>query len=161
MIFVTLGTDLPFERLLKVVDAWAGENGVRDIFAQIGRGTWKPENIDSVPFLCPLEFKQRFQAAELIIAHAGMGTILSALQYGKPILIMPRRASLGEDRNEHQLATARRMHVMKKVHVAFNEMELQVHLQNLDGLVSSAMIGPYASQSLLDAIHQFIFSESC
>ena len=47
-------------------------------------------------------------AAAAIVAHAGMGTILTALETGKRLLVMPRRAALGEHRNDHQLATVSR-----------------------------------------------------
>ena len=58
--------------------------------------------------MSPKECTDRMVAADAIIAHAGMGTILTALEMGKPLLVMPRRAELGEHRNDHQLATAMR-----------------------------------------------------
>ncbi len=60
------------------------------------------------------------QAATAIVAHAGMGTILTALEMGKPLLVMPRRAALGEHRNDHQLATASRFAELGRVKVAFS-----------------------------------------
>ncbi|MDB6172537.1 MAG: Beta,4-galactosyltransferase CpsIVG [Chthoniobacteraceae bacterium] len=156
MIFVTVGSDLPFERLLKTVDRWAAETGCKEIFAQIGSSRWTPKHIDCLPFLPPSIFKERFRTADLIVAHAGMGTILSALFYEKPILVMPRRASLGEDRNEHQLATARRMQALGKAHVAFDDAEMLSRLQNLNALVTAPKIGPYAGEDLLNALREFI-----
>ena len=38
MIFVTVGTDSPFDRLMQVVDEWAAASGRTDVFAQIGEG---------------------------------------------------------------------------------------------------------------------------
>src|SRR6478609_8996096 len=122
MIFVTVGTDQPFDRMLKVIDSWAAERGRTDLFAQIGAGGWEPRAIPFANFLSPPDFKERFNQARVIVAHAGMGTILSALHYGKPILVMPKKASLGEQRNEHQLATARRMMSLGNVTVAFDEI---------------------------------------
>ena len=61
----------------------------------------------------------------MIVAHAGMGTIISAMQHQKPIIIFPRIAALGEHRNEHQMATAKKMKELGYVHVAFNEKELK------------------------------------
>lgn len=157
MIFVTVGTDLPFDRMMKVVDRWAKENDRRDVFAQIGEGGWEPEFIPFARFLDPVEFKERFQAARVIVAHAGMGTILSALHYGKPILVMPKRASLGEQRNEHQLATARRMMELGKIDVAFDEEELRARLDRVDELTSRWRISPYAGPELIQGIRDFIF----
>jgi UDP-N-acetylglucosamine transferase subunit ALG13 len=158
MIFITVGTDQPFDRMLKVIDSWAQERGHSDLFAQIGEGGWEPKAIPFTHFLNPVEFKERFSEASIIVAHAGMGTILSALHFGKPILVMPKKASLGEQRNEHQLATAQRMMSMGNVHVAFDEQELRQKLDHLEELLPQKKISPFASDSLVHGIRQFVFS---
>jgi len=158
MIFVTVGTDLPFDRLVRVVDSWAAATGRDDVFAQIGYGGWEPSHIRFTKFLKPPEFIERFNSASMIISHAGMGTILSALHYGKPILVMPKRASLREHRNEHQLATARHMKEMARVNVAFDETELRQQLDQIHTLLPSRQIGSHASDSLIQGLKQFIAS---
>ena len=125
MIFVTVGTELPFDRLIGVVDAWAGRTKRADVFAQIGDSYKRPLHIGYKTFIEPAEFARRFAEAQVIVSHAGMGTILSALQFQKPIVVMPRRAALQEHRNEHQLATARRLAALGKITVAFDEAELR------------------------------------
>jgi UDP-N-acetylglucosamine transferase subunit ALG13 len=156
MLLVTVGTDLPFNRLVRTVDDWAAKNGRTDVFAQIGETDWKPAHIAHTKFIEPVDFNKRFAEADIIIAHAGMGTILSALKWGKPLVVMPRRASLGEQRNEHQLATAKHLLALGKVTVAFDEHELLSHLENLASLSSKPPIGPHASQSLISSINTFI-----
>lgn len=158
MIFVTVGTDLPFDRMVRIIDAWAGENPRREVFAQIGEGGWEPHNIRFTNFLQPPEFVEHFKAASVIVSHAGMGTILSALHHRKPILVMPKMASLGEHRNEHQLATARRMMELGNVNVAFDETELRARLDRLEDLKQPKAIGRSASDSLLDGLRNFIFA---
>ncbi len=157
MIFITVGTDQPFDRMVKVIDAWAGERGRCDLFAQIGAGGWEPRNMAFANFLSPSDFKEHFQQASVIVGHAGMGTILSALNYGKPILVMPKKASLGEQRNEHQLATARHMMGLGTVTVAFDETELREKLDQLDTLIPREKIPPVATGPLIDGLRQFIF----
>lgn len=157
MIFITVGTDQPFDRMVKVVDAWAAERGRTDLFAQVGAGGWEPKSIPFTNFLNPVEFGEHFAAARVIVAHAGMGTILSALHQGKPILVMPKMAKLGEHRNEHQLATARQMMNMGNVTVAFDEAELREKLDHIDELLPKEKIAPVASGPLIDGIHRFIF----
>ena len=156
MLFVTVGTDQPFDRLVKVVDAWARQRDRRDVFAQIGHGGWRPEFIPHAEFLNPAEFKQRFASADCIIGHAGMGTILSALHQGKPIVVMPKRASLGEHRNEHQLATAQRFKELGSVQVALDEAELVGKLDQLGQFSRPEKIRPYASDTLISALRSFI-----
>lgn len=156
MIFVTVGTDGPFDRLVKAVDRWAGEHGRTDVVAQIGRSDLQPRFMRSHQFLDPPQFAEYFASAEFVIAHAGMGTILSALRYGKPLVVMPRRATLGEQRNEHQLATARRLLELGKVTVAFDEGELRMRLAQVHELQAKAAIGPYAEPRLIAGIREFI-----
>jgi UDP-N-acetylglucosamine transferase subunit ALG13 len=158
MIFLTVGTDMPFDRMVKVVDRWASESGRNDIFAQIGQGGWEPRNIRFANFLKPPDYVQIFSSATVVISHAGMGTILSALHHGKPILVMPKRASLGEHRNEHQLATARWMMDMGKVNVAFDEEQLRHRLDHLDELKAARKISSFASDDLVSGIRDFINS---
>jgi UDP-N-acetylglucosamine transferase subunit ALG13 len=117
VIFLTVGTQLPFDRLVRAVDAWAGARagsgqGGAEVFGQIadpGPAGYRPRHFEWVADLDPLAFEARFRAAGHIVAHAGMGTIIGALGAGKPLLVMPRRAHLGEQRNDHQFATVRRL----------------------------------------------------
>lgn len=156
MIFVTVGTDSHFDRMVRVIDAWVSESGRNDVFAQIGCNGEAPSAMPFARILNPREFKERFMAAKVIIGHAGMGTILSALHHGKPILVMPKKASLGEHRNEHQMATAQHLMRMGKINVAFDELQLRKKLEIIDDLIPKASILPVASGPLVGEIHRFI-----
>ena len=156
MIFVTVGTQLPFDRLISAVDAWAGRTGRRDILAQIGPSELRPEFLEYRPFLSPTEFSRHFASAELVIAHAGMGSILTAMSQGKPILVMPRYASLNEHRNDHQLATARRFKELDRILVAMDAQELDAQLSRLESIPTASRIGLYASSELLAAVRAFL-----
>ena len=125
MIFVTVGVQLPFDRLIRAVDDWAGHHGRHDIVAQAGTSAFKPRHIDVRQTLVPTEFRRFVEQAELIVAHAGMGSIITALELGKRIVVMPRRAALGEHRNDHQLSTARYMAEQNLVTVADSAEDLR------------------------------------
>ena len=88
MIFVTIGTQLPFDRLIKIIDELAPQLN-EEVVAQVYQCGFTPQNIKTVDFLAPDEFNTLFDKARLIISHAGMGTILSALQKDKPIIVFP------------------------------------------------------------------------
>ena len=156
MIFVTVGAQMPFDRLVRTVEQWAKETGREDVFAQIGPTEWVPEHVKWTRFLTSEEFFEKFAAADTVVAHAGMGTILSALQRKKSILVMPRRGDLRETRNDHQVATAKRLHDLGKIEVALDEKELLEKLNALDQLEEPQTIGPYASPELIQAIREFI-----
>lgn len=123
MIFVTVGEQLPFDRLVRAIDEWAGLSG-HEVFAQTGRTDLMFKHIAHKHFLDHNEYRARFLSADLVVAHAGMGTIISAIEMCKPILVMPRLAALGEVRSDHQLATAKKIYSLGYASVAYDEKEL-------------------------------------
>ncbi|HEY6048519.1 MAG TPA: glycosyltransferase, partial [Sphingomicrobium sp.] len=83
MILVAVGTQFPFDRLVETVDKWAATSGA-EVIGQIGPSTYKPAHLNARAFIRPDEFQALLDKAELLIAHCGMGSILSALSRGKP-----------------------------------------------------------------------------
>lgn len=162
MIFLTVGTQLPFDRLVAAVDAWAAEYPKTQIFGQIaepGPDGYRPRHFPWVAHLDPAAFKTRFEAADQIIAHAGMGTIISALTAGKPLMIMPRRAHLDEHRNDHQQATVQYYGTRPGIHAVFEAQEVHARLENFTQMQGTAEhIGPYADPQLTDTLRKLILS---
>jgi UDP-N-acetylglucosamine transferase subunit ALG13 len=156
VIFVTVGAQMAFDRLVMAVDAWAGEHGRGDVIAQIGPSEREPRHLRWVPFMDPPEFRRMCEEATAIVAHAGMGSIITALELGKPLLIMPRRGDLRETRNDHQIATARRFSELRHVSVAWDETELPARLDDIESGSERVRIGAYASPRLLAAVRAFI-----
>ena len=134
VIFVTVGGQLPFDRLVRAVDQWAFQEGRTDVFAQIGESSKPPTHIEWQRFLAPPDFQSKAREAEVIIAHAGMGSILTALEFGKPIVLMPRRKHLGEHRNDHQWATVKHLSQDVGIVVAEDEDALIAELDRLGEL---------------------------
>lgn len=159
MIFVTVGAQMPFDRMVRAVDEWAGERRRQDVFAQIGPTDWQPGHVRWTKFLQPPEFAERVAEAKIIVAHAGMGSIITAMTTGKPILVMPRRGDLRETRNDHQVATAKRFQELGRVAVAFDENELKDRLDRLEEVAAAGQVGPWASETLLAEVRAFISGE--
>ncbi len=139
MIFVTVGAQMPFDRMIRTVDDWAGQRSRHDVFAQIGPSEYRPRYIQYSSFINPGQFYENLERADTIVAHAGMGTIISAVERRKPILVMPRRSDLGETRNDHQIATARQFEALKFVEVAMDEQALFLKLDLLDQVRAAAV----------------------
>ena len=158
MIFVTIGTQEPFDRLLKAVDEMVPDFENEEFIVQGSIKTYRPVNFTMVDFMDPMEFKKNFDNAGLIISHAGMGTILSAMIKTKTLLILPRMVKYGEHRNEHQLATAKKFSKLNYINVAKNEDQLKMMLsrENRKKLISSKKIGEYASADLVNSIRNFL-----
>lgn len=156
MIFITVGTDHSFDRLVKAVDQWAATHERHDFYAQVGRHAWKPNFIPFVEMMPHAELLDCIQSAELIISHAGMGTILSAIKFRKKIIVLPKQAKLGEHRNDHQMATCRRLLNHSIANIAFTESEIFQMLEHPESLIISADSIPRSNNSLIEGIRNFI-----
>lgn len=156
MIFVVVGTQEPFDRLIKWIDDWSAKTGYHDILAQIASSSYKPKNFDWFDFIPINQFDEKFKEADLIVSHAGMGTIISALQYNKPIIVMPRLAKFREHRNDHQLATANSFSKAGYVKSVYSEDELYTALRERDSIKPVPPISNYASEELLGTIRNFL-----
>jgi UDP-N-acetylglucosamine transferase subunit ALG13 len=152
MIFVTVGTQGHFDRLIRTVDEWAGLRGSTNVFAQTGPSDYRPKHIHAKPFIDPTEFRKCVESATIVIAHAGMGSIITALEFGKQIIVMPRRGDLGEHRNEHQVATAKRFAEQGRIVVAFNEQELLETMDQLKVFHETERLSAQASPHLIATI---------
>lgn len=155
-IFVVTGTQEPFDRMVRAIDKWAVTQNKHEIFAQIASADYHPVSFESTGFISPEKFDAYFKGADLIVSHAGMGTIISALSNAKPIIVMPRLALYHEHRNDHQLATAKSFEQMGYVKVAYTEEELVTYLNSPQNIKPSPAIGKEASKELLSFLGNFI-----
>ncbi len=160
MIFVTVGVQLPFDRLIRAIDAWAGTRARSDVVAQVGASSYRPANIQAKAQFSPDEFRAHVDGAKLVVAHAGMGSIITALEIGKPIIVLPRQAALNEHRNDHQLATARYMEEQNLVRVAKSEEHLVRLLDEWQDSGPPARISEYADSELVARVSAFIAERS-
>lgn len=155
MIFVTVGMQLPFDRLIKAMDKLAPKLGC-EIFAQIGRTDYVPSNMHWVDVLDASEFEAKVSRADVVVSHAGIGSILAAQRNSKPLVILPRRASLLEHRNDHQMATINAIQDRRGIFSIQEESELETAIENGGKFDSSKIESAQASPSLRVAIEQFI-----
>ena len=162
MIFYTLGTQLSFGRMTRAVDDWCAARGRDDVFGQIsdpGEDGYRPRNFEWVDRIAPSDFDDRFNSADFIIAHAGMGSIITAQDLNKLIVVMPRRAHLNEHRNDHQYETVRHLAGRPGLLVAMDDSELPDILDEAVKLApewAARAASPYADPGLIDAIRREI-----
>lgn len=160
-VFATVGTQLPFDRLLLALDTWAALNPGVPVLAQTGRTTRVYANLTTVPQMDQARFAAAVTKARVVVAHAGMGTILTALELGKPLILMPRRADLGEHRNDHQRDTATEMRRLSTVTVVEDSISLCAALQHClltDPGRTQGRSG-IASPALIEALRGFIHDD--
>ncbi|CAH7057019.1 Glyco_tran_28_C domain-containing protein [Vibrio chagasii] len=84
-ILVTVGT-FKFDGLIKTVDNLA-LNNFHSFTCQIGSGEYKPKNCNWFDYSS--EFDSFVQDADLVITHAGAGTVYGLLEKNKNIIVIP------------------------------------------------------------------------
>lgn len=147
---------MPFDRLIRAVDGWARRTGRADLFAQIGESAYWPSCFRAVPSLTPEQFEERVRSATAVVSHAGTGTIITALRLGKPLLVLPRRAELGETRNDHQIATAAHFEQSGHVLLASDETQILDRLDQVERFRPSAHLDLDAAPELIERIRGFL-----
>ena len=134
MIFVTVGSMFPFDRLIRTVDELVRDGVITDpVEAQIGDGSYEPKHTPFVRFLGKPDYEAKLKRCDAIIAHAGAGTIALALEHQKPLLVLPRQKKFAEHVNDHQIPTARKFAELEHVLVAAEAEDIAKQLPKLHG----------------------------
>jgi len=157
MIFLTVGTLFPFDRLVRAVDD-AVASGVieQPVFAQIGRTKFVPKNIEYVEVIDKHTFDNKVTASDYIISHAGIGSITMALENAKPLLVMPRMKRYREHVNDHQVVTARKFEELGHILVAYDARDLPEGMRKLKNFIPrERKVNP---EAVVDRIRRFLNS---
>ena len=157
VILVTIGSLFPFDRLIRVMDRMRPSWPEQSFLAQIGHGSYEPANMPFKRMIDAGEFTRAVRSSRLIIAHAGMGSVIAAMEARVPIVILPRRMELGEHTTDHQMATARWLDGKPGIHVAFDDADLAKtidHALSLDSELSGVPVT--APDKFIAKIRSFI-----
>ncbi|HOJ32340.1 MAG TPA: glycosyltransferase [Candidatus Hydrogenedentes bacterium] len=106
MIYVTVGTlFLDFARLINEMDRIAEMSGER-VVAQIGLSKTIPKHCEYFDFKPREEVLALQSEARVIVTHAGIGSVLDALEARRPLLVVPRLKKFREHLTDHQIELA-------------------------------------------------------
>lgn len=156
MIFVIVGSQkFPFERLLREVDRLIETGEItQEVFAQIGVSEFEPEHMRWQRFLDKNAFDDTINRCDLVITHAGEGSIMTGLLMGKNVIAVPRYARLGEHVSDHQLEIARALAKQNCIRNVEDIRELGEAIRSLD----THPLSPYQSgrQTILRTIRDFV-----
>jgi UDP-N-acetylglucosamine--N-acetylmuramyl-(pentapeptide) pyrophosphoryl-undecaprenol N-acetylglucosamine transferase len=118
VIFATVGTHgQPFTRFL---DALAGLDD--DVVVQYGHNAAPAGVREAVAFMPFDELNARMREADVVVTHAGVGSVLCAREAGHVPVVVPRLHSFGEHVDDHQLelvaALAKDGHVVPVMNIS-------------------------------------------
>jgi UDP-N-acetylglucosamine transferase subunit ALG13 len=107
MIFLTVGTNhARFDRLLAAFDDWDGHE---ELVVQHGPSPVRPAHARCAEFLSFEESVELIDAARVVVTHAGVGSVLLALEHEKRPVVVARLHRFGEAVDDHQQAFAARL----------------------------------------------------
>lgn len=161
MIFVTVGNHFQeFERLLRKVDEIAPRIS-HEIVIQKGYSKYVPRNMkyfDFVPMNAAMEYIQR---SDLVISHAGIGTIILCKENGIPLIIFPRRKKFGEHGTDHQMEIAQVLEERgdKNIYIVYEENQLEGKIVEVVGKKEIVHAENSGKENLIRTIKEFI--EAC
>jgi UDP-N-acetylglucosamine transferase subunit ALG13 len=138
MIFLTVGTseEFPFDRLIRAVDHGVERGQItQPVFGQIGKTSYRP-SFEHKAFIPLSEMIECIRQAEIVVAHAGVGSTLLTLSLGKIPIIFPRLCKLGENLDDHQTEFTQEMEKQGIVLMAYEEEELLEKINHFHSLTS-------------------------
>ncbi|WP_420143859.1 beta-1,4-glucuronosyltransferase WelK [Sphingobium sp.] len=104
MMFVTVGATLPFDRMIAMV-AQAKRDGLipERVVAQIGKGARMPDGLEEVVETLSFDdMHGMLDRADIVVCHGGTGSLITALQHGCRVIVVPRLFELAEHYDDHQ-----------------------------------------------------------
>jgi UDP-N-acetylglucosamine transferase subunit ALG13 len=160
VILVSVGTQLPFDRLVIAVDRWAHQHGRKDVIAQIGPSDYLPKALDYFPFMEHDRFLDLQARCSVMVSHAGMGSIITALELGKPIIVLARDHARHEHRNSHQRDTLRQFAMYPGVYAAEDESQLVDLLDRCETLTAERTIETTAPREFIERLAHYVQHET-
>ena len=156
MIFVTVGSMFPFDRLVRAMDAWAAAHPGEEVLAQIGDGGFEPSHMRWQRLLDRGAFDDAVRRARLVVAHAGVGSVVTARTLGRPVVVLPRRRQLGEHTSDHQVETVGWLRGRPGIHVADGEGDLAARIAEAAGDEAAGTLRQTADPGLLRDLRGFV-----
>ncbi len=142
MIFVTVGThNQDFSRLLKKIDEIAGKVDER-VVIQTGHAKYMPNNAEHFAFGSRKKLERLNKEARIIITHGGAGSIIFALQFHKPTVVVPRLKRYNEHINDHQLELTKELEEGGKIVGVYDREDLGKRIEEVDSLKAGASEKP-------------------
>ena len=156
MIFMIVGSQkFPFDRLIREVDRLKETGAIADeVVAQIGASGYEPQHLKWQRFMDKSDFDAAIAACDLLITHAGEGSIMTGLLKGKKVIAVPRYFRFGEHVSDHQLEIARAPEKQRCIVNVEDIGQLESAVRNID----QTELKPYQSgnDSIIHLLREFI-----
>lgn len=153
---MTVGSMLPFDRLVAAMDQWAQQHPAASVFAQIGEGGRPPRYIEHCEMLDPAAFKRHCLECDVIVSHLGTGTVLTAADVQRPLVALIRRHDLREVNSDHQQAAAAWLRDRPGIAVVEHEAALGAEIARMAGHAGPGDFESASRATLCAAVADFL-----
>jgi len=119
-----------FKRLLDAVQEVADDLPA-PVVVQYGHTEFNDDRFRCVDFLSMDEYQDLVKDADVIIVHAGAGSVINAIRSGTVPIVMPRKVEFGEHVDDHQVEFTNELLKLNKVIVANNDSELRAAVEEV------------------------------
>ena len=156
--FISIGNGLQsFSRLLNAVES-LNHLLPKPVIVQAGHTHFVSKDNQVVDFVSMDDFIRYVNDAQLLILHAGAGSIMNAIKAGKCPIVMPRMLKYKEVINDHQVSLAKMMHAEGRVIMTETEEELEIAIKRVlsDNFVSSTKTNSKASLVIKNKLDEFL-----
>ena len=126
-ILVTVGTT-PFDELIKACDNFFALKGDFQVVAQTGNGLYSPKYMTFFDFTDDIE--KYYQWSDLIICHAGAGTVYKLLEKEKKMIVVPNL----KRRESHQLDICRFLQENGLAMVLESLDDIRIQIKNIQNM---------------------------
>lgn len=106
LILVLCGTQKQdFTRMIKLVEQ---VSKLEEVVVQAGHNQYESDHMEIFDFVSNDRIQKLYEEADLIVTHAGAGSMLQAIKNHKKIIAVPRLKKYGEHVNNHQIELAQK-----------------------------------------------------
>lgn len=156
MILVLLGTqNNSFIRLLNAIQENISKGVITDkVVVQAGFTKFESKDMKVFSMIDKKEFSRLQDEADLIITHGGVGSIISSLEKGKKVIVVPRLKKYDEHVNDHQIQIAKKFKEQGYVKYVINTKNLAKVIKSMDNFKPKEY--KKSEGSILSIIENFI-----
>ena len=125
-----------------------------EVVAQIGVSEYEPRFMKWHRFLDKETFDNYIQSCDVLVTHAGEGSIMTGLLMKRKVVAVPRYEKLGEHVSDHQLEIARALEKQNNIINVEDTADLERVMAHIDDYVPEEYVS--GKETIIKTICDFI-----
>lgn len=145
------------DRLFIELDNLINKEEIKEeVFAQIGYSSYLPKNYEYKRMINYDCMDSYIKNANIIITHAGPGSIFHSLQYNKIPIVVPRNPIFDEHVDNHQILFAKKLQESKKILAIYDIKDLNKNIKEYSILTKNCVVNERLNKEFIDKFSNLI-----